>query len=237
MRFDDHFLDELKNRLSASEVIGKSVRLRRNGREWVGLSPFTKEKTPSFYVNDAKRFFHDFSSGKSGDIITFLQETERLTFNEAVEKLASEAGMSLPAITPETRAAEQKRQSLNDWMDLAHKWFVSRLQDKTPGALAAREYLTKRGLAREDIESFGLGYAPRDRTALKDALVQRGARVAELVECGLLIEVEGGGAPYDRFRDRLMFPIEDQRGHVVSFGGRALNPDDKAKYLLSLIHI
>lgn len=231
MRFDDHFLEELKTRLPASEVIGKSVKLRRNGREWVGLSPFTKEKTPSFYVNDAKRFFHDFSSGKSGDIITFLIETERLSFNEAVEKLASEAGMALPAVTPETRAVEQKRQSLNDWMDLAHRWFMARLLDKTPAAQAARDYLTKRGLSREDIDLFGLGYAPRDRTALKDALIQRGAKTSELVECGLLIEVEGGAAPYDRFRDRLMFPIHDSRDHVVSFGGRALNPDEKAKYL------
>jgi DNA primase len=231
VRFDDHFLEELKTRLRPSEVIGKSVRLRKNGREWVGLSPFSKEKTPSFYVNDEKRFFHDFSSGKHGDIISFLQETERLSFNEAVEKLAMEAGMALPVDTPQARAAEMKRRSLTDWMDLAQKWFVSRLQEKTPAAQNAREYLERRGLSKEDIVNFGLGYAPRDRTALKDALVQRGAKVSELVECGLLIEVEGGSAPYDRFRDRLMFPIEDQRGIVVSFGGRALNPDDKAKYL------
>ncbi|HTN40430.1 MAG TPA: DNA primase [Asticcacaulis sp.] len=231
MRFDDHFLEELKTRLRPSEVIGKSVKLRKNGREWVGLSPFSKEKTPSFYVNDEKRFFHDFSSGKHGDIISFLQETERLSFNEAVEKLASEAGMSLPVDTPQAKAAEMKRRGLSDWMDLAQKWFVSRLQDKTPAAQNARDYLERRGLSKEDIVNFGLGYAPRDRTALKDALVQRGAKVSELVECGLLIEVEGGSAPYDRFRDRLIFPIEDQRGIVVSFGGRALNPDDKAKYL------
>ncbi len=231
MRFDDHFLEELKTRLRPSEVIGKTVKLRKQGNEWAGLSPFSKEKTPSFYVNDVKGFFHDFSSGKHGDIISFVQETERLSFTEAVEKLANMAGMSLPAVTPETRAVEMKRQSLNDWMDLAHKWFMARLQDKTPAAQNAREYLERRGLSKEDIVTFGLGYAPRDRTALKDALVQRGAKVSELVECGLLIEVENGSAPYDRFRDRLMFPIEDQRNHVVSFGGRALNPDDKAKYL------
>lgn len=230
MRFDDHFLDELKTRLRPSEVIGKSVKLRRNGKEWVGLSPFTKEKTPSFYVNDLKGQFFDFSSGKNGDIISFVQETERLSFNEAVEKLAAEAGMALPAVTPQAIAAEQKRQGLGDWMELASKWFASRLNDKTPGAEAAREYLKRRGLTHEDIVTFGLGYAPKDHTALKDSLVQRGAKVSELVECGLLIEVEGK-APYDRFRDRLMFPIEDQRSHVVSFGGRALNPDEKAKYL------
>ncbi len=230
MRFDDHFLDELKTRLRPSDVIGKSVKLRRNGKEWVGLSPFTKEKTPSFYVNDQKGQFFDFSSGKNGDIISFLQETERLSFNEAVEKLAAEAGMALPAVTPQAVAAEQKRRGLSDWMELAQKWFVARLQDKTPAAQAARDYLKKRGLSDEDVVTFGLGYSPRDHQALKDALVQKGAKVSELVECGLLIEVDGK-APYDRFRDRLMFPIEDQRGHVVSFGGRALNPDEKAKYL------
>lgn len=230
MRFDDHFLDELKTRLPASEVIGRTVKLRRNGREWVGLSPFTKEKTPSFYVNDQKRFYHDFSSGKHGDIISFLQETQRLSFNEAVEILARDAGMALPAVTPQQVAADMKRQSLTDWMDLAQKWFAARLHDKNPAAQAARDYLKKRGLSDEDVATFGLGYAPRDRTALKDALVQKGAKVSELVECGLLIEVEGT-APYDRFRDRLMFPIEDSRNHVVSFGGRALNPDEKAKYL------
>jgi len=230
VRFDDRFLEELKSRLRPSEVIGKAVKLRRNGREWVGLSPFSKEKTPSFYVNDEKGFFHDFSSGKHGDIISFLQETERLSFVEAVERLASEAGMAMPVQTPQAAQAEQKRQSLNDWMELAARWFAARLMDNTPGAKAARDYLKKRGLSDQDVAHFGLGYAPKDHTALKDALVQKGAKVSELVECGLLIEVEGK-APYDRFRDRLMFPIEDARSKIVSFGGRALNPDEKAKYL------
>jgi len=230
VRFDDHFLEELKSRLRPSEVIGRTVKLRRQGREWAGLSPFSKEKTPSFYVNDDKGFYHDFSSGKHGDIISFLQETERLSFVEAVEKLALEAGMALPVQTPQAAQAEMKRQSLTDWMELAARWFAARLYDNVPGAVAAREYLKRRGLTDEDVARFGLGYAPKDRTGLKDALVQKGAKVSELVECGLLIQIEGS-APYDRFRDRLMFPIEDARAKVVSFGGRALNPDEKAKYL------
>ena len=231
MRFDDHFLEELKSRLSPSELIGKSVKLRRNGREWVGLSPFGKEKTPSFYVNDQKGFYHDFSSGKHGDIISFVMETERLSFAEAVEKLAMMAGMSLPAVTPQAKAEEKKRQTLNDFMDLAQRWFAARLMDRTPGAQAARDYLKRRGLTGEDIAHFGLGYAPKERTALKDALASQGASAKELIECGLLIEPEGGGQSYDRFRDRIIFPIEDARSRVVSFGGRALNPDEKAKYL------
>ena len=229
MRFDDRFLEELKARLRPSDVIGRSVKLKRQGREWVGLSPFTKEKSPSFFVNDDKGFFHDFSSGKHGDVISFLQETERLSFPEAVERLAAEAGMQMPVEDPQAAEREQKRQGLSDWMDLAQKWFAANL--RRSAGKAAREYLERRGLPEDQWERFGLGYAPNDREGLKAALVQRGAKPGELVEAGMLIAPEGGGAPYDRFRDRLMFPILDARGRIVSFGGRAMNPDDRAKYL------
>src|SRR5471030_600510 len=156
MRFDDRFLDEIKSRLRPSDVIGKTVKLRRQGREYVGLSPFTKEKTPSFYVNDDKGQFFDFSSGKTGDIISFLQESERLTFVEAVERLAAEAGVALPAVDP--RAAEQEK------------------------AREGRAYLEKRGLPEKDWARFRLGFSPPGRTALKDYLVAKGARPGELVE-------------------------------------------------------
>src|SRR5213080_2727419 len=123
VRFDERFLDEIKSRLRPSDVIGKTVKLRRQGREYVGLSPFSKEKTPSFYVNDDKAFFYDFSSGKHGDLINFLQETERLTFPEAVERLAAEAGVSLPALDPRGAEEDKKRQSLTDWLETAARWF------------------------------------------------------------------------------------------------------------------
>lgn len=229
MRFDDRFIEELKARLRPSDIIGRTVKLKRQGREYVGLSPFSKEKSPSFFVNDDKGFFHDFSSGKHGDVISFLQETERLSFVEAVQRLAGEAGMQLPAEDPQAAEREQKRQGLSDWMDLAQKWFAANLR-RTVGK-AAREYLERRGLPEDQWERFGLGYAPNDREGLKQALIQRGARPGDLVEAGLLIAPEGGGQPYDRFRDRLMFPILDARGRIVSFGGRAMNPDDRAKYL------
>ena len=229
MRFDERYIEELKGRLRPSEVIGRTVKLKRQGREWVGLSPFTKEKSPSFFVNDDKGFFHDFSSGKHGDIISFLQETERLSFVEAVSRLAGEAGMALPAEDPEAAEREQKRQGLADWLGLAQKWFAANL--RRSAGVATRDYLARRGLPEDQWERFGLGYAPNDREGLKSALVQRGARPGDLVEAGLLIAPEGGGAPYDRFRDRLMFPILDARGRIVSFGGRAMNPDDRAKYL------
>ena len=229
MRFDERYIEELKTRLRPSDVIGRTVKLKRQGREWVGLSPFTKEKSPSFFVNDDKGFFHDFSSGKHGDVISFLQETERLSFVEAVTRLAGEAGMALPAEDPQAAEREKKRQGLSDWMDLAQKWFAANLRRSV--GQATRDYLARRGLPEDQWDRFGLGYAPNDREGLKNALVQRGARPGELVEAGLLIAPEGGGQPYDRFRDRLIFPILDARGRIVSFGGRAMNPDDRAKYL------
>ncbi len=229
MRFDDRFLEELKSRLRPSDVIGKSVKLRRQGREYAGLSPFTKEKSPSFFVNDDKGFYHCFSSGKHGDIISFLQETERLTFTEAIERLASEAGMTLPE--PDIRAAQEdkKRQGLGDWMELAAAWFEAEL--RRPVGQAARAYLERRGLPESEWSRFHIGFAPNNRTALKDYLIAKGAQPGDLVEAGVLIAPEDGGAPYDRFRDRIIFPITDTRGKVVSFGGRAMDPAARAKYL------
>lgn len=229
MRFDERFLDELKSRLRPSDVIGKSVKLRRQGREYAGLSPFTKEKSPSFFVNDDKGFYHCFSSGKHGDIISFLQETERLTFAEAVERLASEAGMSLPEPDQRTAVEDKKRASLGDWMELASAWFEAEL--RRPVGNDARAYLGRRGLPESEWGRFRLGFAPNTRTGLKDYLVAKGARPGDLVEAGLLIAPEDGGAPYDRFRDRIIFPITDTRGKVVSFGGRAMDPAARAKYL------
>ncbi|WP_174300925.1 DNA primase [Caulobacter sp. S45] len=229
MRFDDRFLEEIKARLRPSDVIGRTVKLRRQGREYVGLSPFTKEKSPSFYVNDEKGFFHDFSSGKHGDLIAFLQETQRLSFREAIEQLAAEAGVPLPTPDPREAETERRRQDLHGWMEEAARWFEAQL--RRPTGDPARRYLDGRGLPEAERARFGLGYAPAGRTGLKDHLVAKGARPAELVEAGLLIAPEDSGAPYDRFRDRIIFPITDGRGRIVSFGGRALDPQAKAKYL------
>ncbi|MBP6546398.1 MAG: DNA primase, partial [Phenylobacterium sp.] len=229
MRFDERFLDEIKSRLRPSDVIGKTVKLRKQGREYVGLSPFTKEKTPSFYVNDDKGQFFDFSSGKTGDLISFLQETERLTFVEAVERLAAEAGVPLPAVDPRAAEQEKQRQGLSDWLELAAQWFEAEL--RRPVGKAARDYLERRGLPEAEWARFRLGFSPSGRTALKDYLIAKGAHPAELVETGMLIAPEEGGAPYDRFRDRIIFPITDARGRVVSFGGRAMDPQARAKYL------
>ncbi|MBL8556605.1 MAG: DNA primase [Phenylobacterium sp.] len=229
-RFDERFLEEIKSRLRPSDVIGRTVKLRKQGREYVGLSPFNKEKTPSFYVNDDKGMFFDFSSGKTGDLITYLQETERLSFAEAVERLAGEAGLALPEVDPRGAEQEKQRQGLADWLELAAQWFEAEL--KRPPGREARAYLERRGLPESEWARFRIGFSPNGRTALKDYLVTKGAKPGELVEAGLLIAPEeSGSAPYDRFRDRIIFPILDARGRVVSFGGRAMDPQARAKYL------
>lgn len=231
MRFDEDFLEELKSRLKPSDVIGRSVKLRRQGREFAGLSPFNKEKTPSFFVNDEKGFYHCFSSGKHGDIISFLQETEGLSFVEAVERLATDAGLPMPVSDPKDIERQQKKNSLLDWVAEATKYYAEELTRVR--ARQARNYLEGRQLQQSDWLKYGLGYAPSNRTGLKDHLVALGAMPADLVEAGLLVQPDDGGPAFDRFRDRIIFSITDLRGRPSAFGARALSPDAKAKYLNS----
>ena len=161
MRFTPQFLEELRARLPVSEVVGRRVKLKKAGREFKGLSPFQQEKSPSFTVNDQKGFYHDFSSGKHGDIISFLMETEGVGFTEAVERLASMAGMALPAATPDAARHEQRRKTLHDVMELAAKFFADTLASRN-GA-KARGYLGDRGITPATQLQFRLGYAPPDR--------------------------------------------------------------------------
>ena len=231
MRFTPQFLDELRARLPVSEVVGRRVKLKKAGREWKGLSPFQQEKSPSFTVNDQKGFYHDFSSGKHGDIISFLMETEGVGFTEAVERLASMAGVPLPAATPDAARHEQRRKTLHDVMDLAAKFFVATLASRH-GA-RARGYLADRAISPAVQVQFGIGYAAADRFALKEHLGAQGIAVEDMVEAGLLVAADDIPVPYDRFRDRVMFPITDLRGRVIAFGGRALEKDAPAKYLNS----
>ncbi len=233
MRFTPQFLDELRARLSVSEVVGKRVKLKKAGREWKGLSPFQQEKTPSFYVNDQKGFYHDFSSGKHGDIINFVMETDGLPFAEAVERLASMAGLPLPAVTPDAARHEQRRRTLHDVMELAAKFFSETLASRV-GA-KARGYLADRAISPATQLQFRLGYAPPppERFALKEHLGKLGVSVEDMIETGLLVAGNDIPVPYDRFRDRVMFPITDLRGRVIAFGGRALEKDVPAKYLNS----
>jgi DNA primase len=231
MRFTPQFLDELRARLPVSEVVGRRVKLKKAGREWKGLSPFQQEKSPSFTVNDQKGFYHDFSSGKHGDIISFLMETEGVGFTEAVERLASMAGVPLPAVTPDAARHEQRRKTLYDVMELAAKFFADTLASRN-GA-KARGYLGDRAISPAVQLQFRIGYAPGERFALKEHLGSQGVPVEDMVEAGLLYSGDEIPVPYDRFRDRVMFPITDLRGRVIAFGGRALEKDVAAKYLNS----
>ena len=231
MRFTPQFLDELRARLPVSEVVGKRVKLRKQGREFIGLSPFNKEKSPSFTVNDQKGFFHDFSSGKHGDIFGFVMETEGVSFPEAVERLAQLAGVALPKVSHEDEQRDARRKTLHDVMELAAKFFEATLASRS-GA-KARGYLADRGLDPATQVKFRLGYATNERFALKEHLGSHGIPVEDMVEAGLLVSGDDIPLPFDRFRDRVMFPITDLRGRVIAFGGRALEKDAQAKYLNS----
>jgi DNA primase len=231
MRFPPSFLEEIKARLPVSEVVRHRVKLMRSGREWKGLSPFNTEKTPSFFVNDQKMAWFDHSAGKNGNIFDFLMETEGLSFPEAVERLAREAGLALPRVSPEAEAEEKARASLHEVLERAASYFSARLAGGQGGA--ARAYLATRGLDAEPQSRFGLGYALREKYALRDALAAKGIAVQSMIEAGLLIHGDDIAVPYDRFRDRIMFPIHDSSGRIIAFGGRALAKDAPAKYLNS----
>ncbi len=231
MRFSDSFLDEIRARIPVSEVVKQRIALKKSGREWRGLSPFNKEKTPSFFVNDQKGFYHDFSSGKSGDQFKFLMEAEGLSFPEAVERLANMAGLQLPKQSQESEREEQKRKSLHDVMELATQFFEAQFAGAS--GREARDYAARRELRPETIKEFRVGFAPAGRFALKEFLAKQAVSIEDMIATGLLIAGGDIPVPYDRFRDRLMIPIHDQRGRVIAFGGRALNPDAPAKYLNS----
>ncbi|MEO6947923.1 MAG: DNA primase [Nitrobacter sp.] len=231
MRFPPSFIDEVKARLPISEVVSRRVKLKRAGREFKGLSPFQQEKTPSFTVNDQKQFYHDFSTGKHGNIFDFVMETEGVSFPEAVERLAAMAGLPLPRNSREDEQREQRQKSLFDVMELATKYFEQNLASRT-GA-QARGYLSDRAIAPSSIVEFRMGYAAADRFALKEYLGSKGVSVADMIEAGLLVAGDDIPVPYDRFRDRIIIPIHDQRGRVIGFGGRALKKDVQPKYLNS----
>jgi DNA primase len=234
MRFPPHILDEIRARLPVSLVVGRRVQLKKAGREWKGLSPFKAERTPSFFVNDQKGFYKCFASGEHGDIFTFLMKTEGLEFVEAVERLAADAGVVLPKPEPRSpQAAEQidERTRLMALVEASAKFFEAQLWSSA--GQEARRYLERRGLTRETMERFRLGYAPAGREVLKAHLAKAGFTVKEMALAGMEITGEDIATPYDRFRNRVMFPIEDLKGRVIAFGGRALDPDAPAKYLNS----
>ncbi|MES2444082.1 MAG: DNA primase [Pseudomonadota bacterium] len=221
------FLDELRARTLLSGIVAKTVKLQRAGREFRACCPFHNEKTPSFYVNDDKGFYHCFGCSAHGDAIRWLTDQRGLPFIDAVKELAQSAGMEMPEQDRQSAEKAERARGLHEAMADAAAWFTERLNG-IEGA-EARGILERRGIKAETARAFGLGYSPDSRGKLKDALKSFGD--AMLVEAGLLIQVEGKD-PYDRFRGRLMIPIRDARGRTIAFGGRVIG-DGEPKYLNS----
>ena len=236
MRFSTTFLDEIRDRVPISDVIGRRVTWDRRktnvsrGDYWA-CCPFHGEKSPSFHCEDRKGRYHCFGCGVTGDHFRFLTELEGLNFPEAVQQIADMAGISMPQPDPVAEQREKERTTLLDVMEMATQFFQDQLQ-AAPGA-RARAYLRDRGLTGRTIETFRLGYSPDSRNALKEHLAGKGASKEQIEACGLVVHGPDIPVSYDRFRDRIMFPILSSREKVIAFGGRAMSADAPAKYLNS----
>jgi DNA primase len=236
MKFPPALLDEIRARVRVSAVIGRRVQWDRRksvparGDFWA-CCPFHNEKTPSFHADDRKGRYYCFGCRQAGDIFTFLVEKEGLSFPEAVERLAQEAGVPLPKSSAGDEEREARRASLYDVMEMAAAFFEAELQSARGSR--ARGYLSDRGLSASVQQIFRLGYAPDDRQALRGHLAQKNVTLEQMIEAGLVVAGEDIPVAYDRFRDRVMFPIRDMRGKVIAFGGRALASEAQPKYLNS----
>jgi len=231
MKFSIETLNEIKDKISVSQVVEKTVQLKKRGKEFIGLSPFTKERTPSFTVNDEKQFYHCFSTNKHGDIFTFLVEVGGLSFPEAVEKLADEAGVKLRTFSPEEEERINKSKKIYEAMEMSKSFFSSQIFDDDN--LLALKYLRNRDLNNEIINSYEIGYAPQGNK-LEKFLLSKGISHEIMTLAGMTIKDENKKDNfYDRFRNRIIFPIRDVRNRVVGFGGRVINNNDQPKYLNS----
>lgn len=233
MALPQGFLDELRDRVSVSSVVGRRHQLIRKGREFVSLCPFHSDSKPSLNIVDEKGFYHCFACGAHGDVIKFVMESEGLGFMEAVEQLAAQAGLDVPKETPEDRQKAERKRTLQDVVDLACRWYERQLH--TAAGDAGLRYLKDRGLKDDTIARFRLGWAPEDRKALQRAMKAEGVEVDVLVEAGLVKRYDDGpraGETGDYMRGRVLFPITDRRGRVIAFGGRVLG-DGQPKYLNS----
>ncbi|HUO88157.1 MAG TPA: DNA primase [Rhizomicrobium sp.] len=229
MRFGPHLLEEILRRTDIVQLVGRRVKLVRKGRTMWGCCPFHNEKSPSFKVENERRRYKCFGCGASGDAFRWLMETEGLSFPEAVERLAGEAGVELPKWTPEEEAREERKKSLYDVVEAACVFFEEQL--RAPAGAEAREYLKSRGLNGEAAKRFRLGYAPEGNAALLEHLKTRNITVDDMIAAGVVRPAHEDRGPRDFFFHRLMFPIADARGRVVAFGGRGLSPDAKPKYI------
>lgn len=232
-RIPEDVVDAVRKELDVVDVISEYMQLKKQGRNFTGLCPFHGEKTPSFSVSQEKQLYHCFGCGAGGNVFTFVMEYEGLSFMEAILKLAPKTSVTLPEINMEEQV--QPKQEEKSWYkghELAMKMY-HHLLVSSPEGKKAREYLRRRGFTKEMIDRFQIGYAPDSWNFLTDFLTKRGLDTGEMSACGLLASRESDGKPFDRFRDRIMFPIWDKQGKVIAFGGRILDPDGKPKYLNS----
>ena len=225
----DDSVQKIKEKISIVEVVSPYVKLQKAGKHWKGLTPFGKEKTPSFYVDPDRGSYYCFSTSQGGDHFTFVQKMEGVDFKGALKLLAEKAGIELQQYAPRDQAAHDRVERLRECMAVAESYFADALPDSS-----ALEYAKKRGLTEESIAAWKLGFASDSWRGLFDALTARGYSTKELLDAGLIKEADQKpGTYYDRFRNRLMFPIRDAVGRTVAFTGRALSADDQAKYLNS----
>ena len=230
----DDVVEEVRARADIVGVIGEFVQLKKAGKEFRGLSPFKKEKTPSFYVIPAKAFFHDFSSGESGDVFSFLMKHQGMSFVDAVKYVGARSGVDVREVKRGKGRGDDPWRPYYEASAHANAFFQERLWE-WKGGEAARSYLEGRGIEREAGERFGLGYAPDEWGAFREAASVHGLDEGILLELGLLKKSEKGRDPYDAFRNRIVFPIESVTGRVLAFGGRLLGKEGKGapKYLNS----
>lgn len=227
------FVNQVRTAVDIVDVVGEYVQLRKSGRAFLGLCPFHSEKTPSFNVNAERQFFHCFGCGAGGDVFSFLMKLEQLTFPEAVHRLAERAGIAVPQAQEEEEAAPEKKakQIMLEAHQLVAKLYHYVLTE-TPYGHEAMKYLQKRGISRQTIDEYGIGFAPDSWNFVTSFLQNRRFSLDLMVEAGLLAKSEAGKI-FDRFRGRVIFPIHDSQGKVIAFGGRALDPSAPAKYLNS----
>ena len=234
MRYPQAFIDDLKRQADIVRVIQDYVQLKKKGANWMACCPFHKEKTPSFSVSPTKEIFYCFGCHKGGSVFNFVMEIERVAFPEAIRIVADKIGMPLPKMIDDSRFEARRQESdevvqLNAW---AMEWWEQQLESSKEARIA-RDYLVQRELSEETQKAFHIGYAPDSWDALSIYLRQKGAAQQEIERSGLVVKKEEGSGSYDRFRGRLMFPILDVQGRPIAFGGRALKPDETAKYINS----
>ena len=235
MKFGSQLIDEIKTRIKVSEVVSKKVKLAPRGKEFVGLSPFSNEKTPSFTVSDEKGFYHCFSSGEHGSVFDFIMKTENLSFKEAVKKLASYAGINIEEspYKKEDLLVQNKIKNLKDILKVSSDLYHHNLKRELKTNKYLQEMFKKRNFNETIINNFCLGYAPKKNDALYNNLKSKNFSSKDIIDSGLAIVSSKNNEKFDRFNNRIIFPIFDYFSNVVGFGGRALSKNQIGKYVNS----